>query len=130
MKSSKKRAAAAWVMWGIMILPYMVNTFHAVAMGVIRQDLIGEFQLSENQFVLLTNMFSYTYMAMQIPAGILLDKFGAKKISVAGALIAALGTLLFSTGGQLSRTLVRQSCGGTGLFRKLFGDSENQFSLV
>lgn len=112
--SDKKRAAMAWVMWGIMILTYMFNTFHAVAMGVIRQELIDQFLLSENQFVLLTNMFSYTYMVMQIPAGILLDRFGAKKIAVIGAFTAALGTLIFSSGAGYPTLLLGRAVVGLG----------------
>lgn len=114
MKNEKKRAVMAWVMWGIMILTYMFNTFHAVAMGVIRQELISQFHLSENQFVLLTNMFSYTYMVMQIPAGILLDYFGAKRVSVAGALTAALGTLILSAGGSFPVLLLGRAIVGLG----------------
>ena len=98
MKDNRKRSRMAWVMWLLLIVPYMFNTFHAQAMGVIRQSLMTEFSLSENSFVLLTNMFSYAYMVMQIPAGVLLDKFGAKRISVVGALVCALGTGLFSLG--------------------------------
>ena len=110
----KKRQRLAWLMWGIMIITYMLNTFHAVAMGVIRQDLIRQFSLSESQYVQLTNAFSYTYMLMQIPAGILLDRIGARKISFLGNLIAAMGALLFSQGDSYLMLLVGRSLIGLG----------------
>jgi MFS family permease len=83
-------------MWGIMILTYMFNTFHAVAMGVLKEDLIGEFQMSEDRFVLITNAFGYTYMLMQIPVGLLLDKIGAKKVALLGNAAAGLGVFIFA----------------------------------
>lgn len=110
----KKRKRIAWVMWGIMIFTYMFNTFHAVAMGVVRQDFIREFQLSNQQYILLTNAFSYTYMIMQIPAGILLDKLGAKKISCIGNGIAALGVLVFASASNFAILFLGRSFIGLG----------------
>lgn len=101
-------------MWAIMIITYMLNTFHAVAMGVIRQELISQFSLSEHQYVQLTNAFSYTYMLMQIPAGILLDRIGARKISFLGNLTAAVGALIFSAGNTYPMLLTGRALIGLG----------------
>lgn len=114
MKKEKKLEKQAWFMWGIMIITYMFNTFHAAAMGVIRPDLMQQFTLTEGQFVLLTNAFSYTYMLMQIPAGILLDKLGAKKISCIGNATAALGTLIFALGQNYPMLLAGRGLIGLG----------------
>lgn len=125
--SCKKKA---WLMWGIMIITYMFNTFHAVVMGVIRPSIIREYNLSENEFVLLTNMFSYTYMIMQIPAGILLDKFGARKVACTGNMIAAIGTIIFATGNSypvllIGRALIGLGC--SGCFLSVLKISSNWF---
>lgn len=97
METTGKIKKKAWTMWAVMVITYMFNTFHSSEMGVIREKLIGQFLLSEDQFVSLTNAFSYTYMIMQIPAGIFLDRFGAKRVAVIGNMTAAVGTVLFAT---------------------------------
>lgn len=101
-------------MWGIMILIYILNTFHAVSLGGMRENLISEYSLTEGKFILLTNAFSYTYMFMQIPAGILIDKFGAKKVSSAGTIVSAMGTLVFALGFDYHMLVVGRALIGLG----------------
>ena len=55
MRNTENRKA--WFMWGIMVVTYMFNTFHATEMGVIRETLLRELFLTENQFLHLTNAF-------------------------------------------------------------------------
>lgn len=109
-----KRRKLAWLMWIIMIMTYMLNTFHAVSMGAIRQNFMQEFQMSDSQYVLLTNAFSYTYMIMQIPAGILLDRLGARKIACIGNSCAAAGGLIFAFASHYAMLFVGRSMIGLG----------------
>lgn len=113
-KGRNMKNKKAWLMWAIMIVTYMFNTFHAVSMGVLRSDIISDFSLSEGQFVLLTNIFSYAYMLMQIPVGILLDQFGAKRISCVGNMVAAVGVLLFACANHYLLLLIGRGLIGLG----------------
>lgn len=101
-------------MWCILVITYMFNTFHAVSMGAIKQTLVIDFSLTESQFVFMTNMFSYTYMIMQIPVGIVLDKLGAKLTSIVGNSIAILGTIIFAIAPSFAILCVGRALIGLG----------------
>lgn len=59
-------------------------------MGVIGD----EWGLSKTQLGLMSTVFFITYAAMQIPAGILADRFGRVKILVIGYILFGVGTIL------------------------------------
>lgn len=101
-------------MWGIMAVTYLFSAFNTVIMGEIRSPLIAEFSLSEAQFLLLVNIFSYAYMLAQIPVGILLDKLGPKIISCMGNGTAIIGILCFGLGQNYEMLLIGRGLIGLG----------------
>jgi sugar phosphate permease len=84
-----------WVVWGVMALAYMVVFFHRLAAGVVRDDLISAFGLSSTAFGHLASTYSYAYLIMQIPVGLLADSLGARLTVTFGMVVAGLGSLLF-----------------------------------
>lgn len=102
MTDEKKQAADVsktlryrWVVWGVMALAYMVVFFHRLAAGVVRDDLISAFDLSSTAFGHLASTYSYAYLIMQIPVGLLADSLGARLTVAFGMAVAGLGSLLF-----------------------------------
>ncbi|MGC9490427.1 MAG: MFS transporter [Thermovirgaceae bacterium] len=84
-----------WVVWGVMALAYMVVFSHRLAAGVVRNDLISAFGLSSTAFGHLASTYSYAYLIMQIPVGLLADSLGARSTVTFGMAVAGLGSLLF-----------------------------------
>lgn len=84
-----------WVVWGIMVLTFMVVFFHRLATGVVRPDLESAFGLSAASFGSLASMYFYAYMVMQIPVGFLADLLGARLTVSVGMLLASMGSILF-----------------------------------
>jgi MFS family permease len=59
-------------------------------------ELAEEFALSAAELGSLSALYFYSYVAMQIPTGILVDRWGPRKLLALGALIAAGGSFLFA----------------------------------
>jgi len=97
----KRTRSYAWIVWGVMVIAYAIKFFHSLSMGVVKDDLILEFGLSETSFVSIGNVFFYIYLVMQIPTGLLVDTLGPRLVASAGTLIAAVGILLFSFSSQV-----------------------------
>ena len=55
------------------------------------------FGIGANALGNLSAFYFYAYVAMQIPTGILVDTWGARRLLIAGSISAAAGTLLFGT---------------------------------
>ena len=45
----------------------------------------------------IASLYLYIYALMQIPAGILIDRYGAREISSVGMIISGVGSILFGT---------------------------------
>ena len=104
----------AWFIWGLGALFYLAGFFQRVAPGVMTQELMQDFHIFASGLGQLSALYFYSYVAMQIPTGILADTLGPRKLLTAGCMVAGLGTLLFA----LSSGFI-----GAGLGRLLIGGS-------
>ncbi|MBU3916825.1 MFS transporter [bacterium] len=97
-KNIQKHAPArlAWTVWGLGAALYLFGFFQRVAPGVMTAELSLDFHLSAAALGNLSAFYFYSYVAMQIPTGILADLWGPRRLLTMGALIAGLGTILFS----------------------------------
>ncbi len=94
-------ARLSWMVWGLGGLLYLIGFFHRVAPAVITHELSLDFQLDATALGSLSALYFYSYVLMQIPTGILADRWGARKLLTSGALVAAAGGLLFALSDSL-----------------------------
>ena len=79
---------------------YVYDYFLAVAPSVMTHDLLNGFSLNAGQLGGLMAVFFLASTFFQIPAGMLLDRFGARKLLTLSVLVSGLGTLLFAVATQ------------------------------
>jgi MFS family permease len=89
-------ASLAWTVWGLAAVLYFIAFYLRVAPAVITDELAAAFGLTAVGLGNLSAFYFYSYVSMQIPTGILADRWGPRVLLVAGAGVAALGTLLFA----------------------------------
>ena len=89
-------ATLAWSVWGLGALLYLIGFYQRVAPAVISDRLMAEFAISGAALGNLSAFYFYSYVAMQIPTGVLADRWGARKLLTTGAALAAVGTVLFA----------------------------------
>jgi sugar phosphate permease len=107
-------ASLSWLVWGLGAVFYCYGFFQRVAPAVISDHLMTDFNIGAASLGSLSAFYFYSYVAMQIPTGILADYWGPRKLLTTGALIAGLGSILFA----LAPTLLI-----AGLGRFLIGGS-------
>ncbi len=89
-------ATLAWTVWGLGAALYLIGFYQRVAPAVISDRLMAEFAISGAALGNLSAFYFYSYVVMQIPTGVLADRWGARKLLTAGAALAAAGTVLFA----------------------------------
>lgn len=89
-------AGLAWSVWGLGALLYLIAFYLRVAPAVITDQLMVEFAISGAALGNLSAFYFYSYVAMQIPTGMMADRWGPRRLLTAGAGVAALGTALFA----------------------------------
>ena len=83
-------------MWGLGATLYLIAFYQRVAPAVITAELSREFGLSAAALGNLSAFYFYSYAAVQIPTGMLADRWGPRKVLATGAALTAGGTLLFA----------------------------------
>ena len=86
----------AWFAWFLGALFYCYGYFQRVAPSVMVTDLMSEFQVSGAILGNLTAFYFYAYASLQIPFGVLIDRYGPRRMLAAAALLCASGSLLFA----------------------------------
>ncbi len=86
----------AWIIWllsaGFMFYKYAIE----VSPSVMTNALMSTYQISGVQLGNLAACYFYAYLILQIPAGLLLDKFGPRRMTTLAIILCALGCILFA----------------------------------
>ncbi len=86
-----------WVICFVGMLFYCFNYFLRSSPSVMQNDLIQSFNISATQFGTLISFYYFAYTPMQIPAGMIYDKFGARFVLFFACLVAVLGLGIFAS---------------------------------
>jgi MFS family permease len=82
--------------WAVAMTLYLIGFFQRVAPAVMTSELMAAFGISASGLGGLSASYYYSYVILQIPAGVLADSWGPRKLLTAGGAVAAAGTILFS----------------------------------
>ena len=64
--------------------------------SVMREGLVVDLSLNETGFGGLSSSFYYPYIVLQIPAGILVSRFGVRSVLITGAALCTVASFLFA----------------------------------
>lgn len=82
-----------WVMWFLLVILHLVTYFHRVSFNVVADLLTAEFTLTGAGLGNLAAAYTYMYVLMQIPGGVLVDRLGPRRIALLTGLAMALGSI-------------------------------------
>lgn len=85
-----------WIVWFLSGLFYMYESIVQVSPGVMVPDLMHVFSINSAALGGIIAFFFYSYAAMQIPVGVLVDNYNARFLLTGAVLSCAIGCVLFS----------------------------------
>src|SRR4030081_2818889 len=77
-----------WMIALVLGLGVLVNYFDRVNLSVSRDALQASFGVSAVMFGWLSSAYNWTYMLLQLPSGLLLDRFGVRRVVVLRTIIS------------------------------------------
>src|SRR2546427_11243294 len=86
-------ARLRWIMWGSPAFIFVFAFVHRVAPGVVAKEIMQAFGASGTIVGLLSAMYFYAYAGFMIPAGLLIDGLGVRRVVSAGGAVMGLGSL-------------------------------------
>lgn len=88
-----------------------------VSPSVMTTELMSEFSVGASGIGLLSGMYFYTYASLQLPVGLLIDRYGARRLLVLSAAFCALACVGFAMSSSLwLASLFRALIGGLVAF--------------
>src|SRR2546427_2117820 len=103
------------LVWLLLIFAWAANFVIRIGFSALLPSIIGELHLSYTRAGLLASAFFYAYVIMQIPSGLLGDRFGRRRILVLGLLGGALAASLTGLAGSFAALFVARAL--TGAFQ-------------
>jgi MFS family permease len=86
----------AWAIWLLSAFFMFYKYALEVSPSVMTATLMGTFEISGAQLGNLAACYFYAYLVMQIPAGLLLDHFGPRKVTTFAIALCAMGGFIFA----------------------------------
>jgi predicted MFS family arabinose efflux permease len=99
----------------IVVAAYVLSFFQRFAPAGIATDLAAAFNTSASSLGALAATYFYVYTLMQVPTGILVDTFGARRILLMGGLVGGVGSLMFGLAPGLELALLGRTLIGLGV---------------
>lgn len=101
MKNSNSTSASStytflpFLVCGVATFFYVYEFFLRVMPGAMTDELMRSFAIDARGLGIMSALFYYGYTPMQIPAGLLLDRFGPRVLLTFSMVVCAIGALLF-----------------------------------
>lgn len=108
------RKSFGWLVWAISAVFVLFQFFLQLTSGEIVNGLMKSFQLTALGGGLLASAYYYIYVVLQAPAGLLMDRFGPRRLLTMGAAVVFLGSFCFALAHYVFFALVGRILMGAG----------------
>jgi MFS family permease len=111
--------------WVVVFLPfaagYFLSFFYRNVNAVISKDLAREFALTPSDLGFLTSMYLLSFAALQLPVGVMLDRYGPRRVVATLLCVAAGGALIFALARDFTMLSIGRALIGLGVSAGLMG---------
>jgi predicted MFS family arabinose efflux permease len=123
---TSRRARPAWltqvnIMLGVMIALAVLSQFFRSSNGVIAPELMAELHIDARAIGLSSGAFFVIFAALQIPIGVLFDRYGARRVVSYMLIFAIAGSCLFAVAQSIGLLVVGRFLIGLGFAGGMVG---------
>ncbi|MFJ6617504.1 nitrate/nitrite transporter [Kitasatospora sp. NPDC091335] len=105
---------AAWLAWSVGVSVYILAVIHRTSLGVAGLDAADRFGIGASALSTFSILQVLVYAAMQIPVGLLVDRFGPRRVLLLGVLLLSAGQLAFAFSSSFGPALASRAVLGCG----------------
>lgn len=92
----QKAGIRSWLIWLIAGIFYLFEFLHRVVINVMVPELSAAFNVSSALLSSLSAAYFFAYAFAQIPVGILIDRYGTRKLLTSACLIITISSAIFA----------------------------------
>ncbi|MGN8025730.1 MFS transporter [Microbacterium sp. 22242] len=103
-----------WLIWTVGVTAYVLSITNRTSLSAVGVDAAHLFHADASTLSLFAVLQLAVYGFMQIPVGLLLDRFGSRPIMVAGMLLMAVGQIVMAFAPNVGIAIVARMILGAG----------------
>lgn len=104
----------AWIIWGVSVAGYVLAITNRTSLSAVGVDAADRFLADAATLSMFAVLQLGVYGAMQIPVGLLLDRYGARPVITIGMAIMAVGQLVMALSPNVGIAIVARMLLGAG----------------
>jgi MFS family permease len=104
----------AYTVWAVGLVAYAVAVFHRSSLGVAAVEAQERFSAGASAVSLFLVLQLAVYAGLQIPVGVALDRFGSRRMILAGAVTMAAGQLVLALATDVPTAVLARVLVGAG----------------
>lgn len=104
----------AWLIWSVAVAAYVLAITNRSSLSAVGVDTAERFQADAATLSLFAVVQLAVYGGMQIPIGVLLDRYGSRPIMVIGMLLMAAGQFVMAVSPSIGVAIVARVLLGAG----------------
>lgn len=93
---NKQNSKYRWIVFTSVLFTYFIIVSQRTAPGLISGQLMTDFNVTATTIGLIASIQFFAYAGLQVPIGLLSDRFGPNFFLVVGTLLTGIGTILYS----------------------------------
>lgn len=110
----EQTSSRAWTIWAVALAAYLVAVFHRSSLAVAGLAAADRFDITAAQLSTFVMLQLLVYAGMQIPVGLLVDRFGPRAVMLVGAIVLTLSQTAFALAETYGQALVARVFVGMG----------------
>lgn len=109
-----RHSPGAFLVWGVAVAAYLLAVFHRSSLAVAGLAASERFDISASQLATFTMLQLLVYAGMQVPVGLLVDRFGPRAVMLAGSSVLVLAQTGFGFANSYELALLARVFVGIG----------------
>ncbi len=104
----------AWAIWIVSLSVYVLAVFHRSSLGVAGIIAAERFHINATSLATFTVLQLVVYAGMQVPIGVLLDRYGSRAMLIGGLVLMTAGQLGFAFSASFGWAVLARAVVGAG----------------
>jgi MFS family permease len=96
LKMNKQESSYRWVVFSTVLLAYFIIISQRTAPGLITDQLMKDFHVSAAVIGLMSSIQFFAYAGLQIPVGLLSDRYGPNRFLILGTILTGIGCISYN----------------------------------
>ncbi|HAG62481.1 MAG: MFS transporter [Legionellales bacterium] len=104
----------AWMVWIVSLAFVLFQFFLQLSFGEMVGAVMSSYKLGATEGSVLASSYYFVYVLLQMPAGMLIDRYGPRRVLSIGALVVVVGCLMFAEAPSFLVAMLGRLLMGTG----------------